>query len=157
VYGLVHDANGNPSYAMRFIQGETLKDAIDRYHQSLKQKWGLAPQDAVPVPIFVSGSRAGERAVQFRQLLSQFIGVCNTIAYAHTRAIIHRDLKPGNIILGKFGESIVVDWGMARHIERTEEARAGGEETVRPTLGSDSHETRQGDVKGTVAYMSPEQ
>src|SRR5215467_10893128 len=89
VYGLGQYADGRPFYAMRFIQGETLKDAIVKYH-------------------------AGDTGVTLRGLLTRFVAVCNTIAYAHSRGVIHRDLKPSNIMLGKYGETLVVDWGMAK-------------------------------------------
>jgi serine/threonine protein kinase len=140
VHGLVHDADGHPCYVMRFIQGESLKDALEHFHAAAAGQ-GL--------PDYTS--------LEFRRLLSRFIAVCNTIAYAHSRGIIHRDLKPANIMLGKYGETLVVDWGLARTIERDDAARASGEETARPTVAGDSTKTRQGDVKGTVAYMSPEQ
>src|SRR5207237_7186844 len=68
VYGLTEDADGEPCYAMRFIEGETLKDAIARFHG------GDRP-----------GSDPGERALELRRLLSRFVAVCNTIAYAHSR------------------------------------------------------------------------
>jgi hypothetical protein len=135
VYGLVQDADGKPCYAMRFIQGESLKEALERFH----------------------GSASNFASLEFRQLLTRFIAVCNTIAYAHSRGIIHRDLKPGNIMLGRFGETLVVDWGLARTVERDDGARASGEETALPTLAGDSTKTRQGELKGTLAYMSPEQ
>src|SRR5262249_11928723 len=74
VHGLVHDANGDPCYAMRFIQGETLDDAIKQFHEADKP-----------------GRDPGERSLALRNLLSRFIAVCNTIAYAHSRSIVHRD------------------------------------------------------------------
>ena len=78
VYGLGHYADGRPYYAMRFIRGESLKEAIGRFHQA----------DA-------AGSRdPGERALSLRKLLGRFIDVCNAIAYAHSRGVLHRDIKP---------------------------------------------------------------
>jgi tRNA A-37 threonylcarbamoyl transferase component Bud32 len=110
VYGLGAYADGRPFYAMRFIRGETLKDAIERFHQTA-----------------ASGGRqpAGFSSLDFRQLLSRFVAVCNAIAYAHSRGVLHRDLKPANIMLGKFGETLVVDWGLAKAVGRRD---ADGEE-----------------------------
>jgi serine/threonine-protein kinase len=142
VHGLVHDAEGQPYYAMRFIEGETLSDAVKQFHEA----------DQIP------GRDPGERSLALRELLNRFVAVCNTIAYAHSRGVLHRDLKPHNIMLGKYGETLVVDWGLAKSFERSEEARATGEETVRPrALPEEGHQTRPGDTKGTPAYMSPEQ
>ena len=90
VYGLVTDADGQPTYAMRFIEGDSLADAIKRFHHS---------DDSKP-------AGADFESLEFRQLLQRFIAVCNTIAYAHSRGIIHRDIKPANVMLGKFGETL---------------------------------------------------
>jgi tRNA A-37 threonylcarbamoyl transferase component Bud32 len=82
VYGLVQDADDQPCYAMRFIEGETLHDAIQRFH--------------APDRIASDGDR-----LVFRELLGRFIAVCQTLAYAHSRGILHRDVKPKNIMLGR--------------------------------------------------------
>src|SRR5262249_21142315 len=138
-YGAARDAHGRPCYAMRFVRGETLSDAIKRFH---------APD---------APCTAGERRLAFRQLLQHFLVVCKTTAYAHSRGIIHRDLKPANIMLGKYGETLVVDWGLARHVGRTEEAGTSGEETLAPASDGKDGQTGVGAVVGTPAYMSPEQ
>src|SRR5205085_8138003 len=135
--------DGRPYYAMRFIRGDSLKDAVERYHN---EAHGPRPVGDV-----------GERAVQFRKLLGRFIDVCNAIAYAHSRGILHRDLKPGNIMLGKYGETLVVDWGLAK-IQASRERRrpedSGG--PIHPKT-QDSSATVMGSAIGTPAYMSPEQ
>ena len=87
-------------------------------------------------------------------MLGAFLGVCNAIAYAHSRGVIHRDLKPQNVVLGDYGEVIVLDWGLAKLVDRLEE-------TLTPAVAlapdADRGETVQGQVLGTPAYMSPEQ
>jgi tetratricopeptide (TPR) repeat protein len=120
---------------MRFIEGQTLATAIVAYHSG------------PPDPLV------------FRRLLQSFLQVCQTVAYAHSRGVIHRDLKPQNVMLGKFGETLVVDWGLAKVVGRPEEVRAErvAEETLVPGSGSGGNETAMGSAVGTPAYMSPEQ
>jgi WD40 repeat protein/serine/threonine protein kinase len=140
VYSLGQDAAGRPWYAMRFIQGESLKEAIDRFH-------------AAEGP----NREPGEQRLALRQLLASFVAVCKTIAYAHSRGILHRDLKPANIMLGKYGETLVVDWGLAKAFTREEHDRLTGEDTLAPTPVQDMEGTRPGQAMGTPSYMSPEQ
>jgi tRNA A-37 threonylcarbamoyl transferase component Bud32 len=142
VHGLVTDITGQPCYAMRFIEGPTLGDALTEFHGADKK----------------GGRDPGERSLAFRKLLGHFIAVCNAIAYAHSRGILHRDLKPGNVMLGKYGETLVVDWGLAKPFARTEAERASGEQTLQPAGEAGPGEaTQPGQAKGTPAYMSPEQ
>ena len=94
-YGLGQYGDGRPFYAMRLIKGENLKSAIERYHET-------------------DFPDASARLFALRKLLGRFLDVCNALAYAHSRGVLHRDLKPGNIMLGAYGETLVVDWGLAR-------------------------------------------
>lgn len=147
VYGLGHYADGRPFYAMRFIQGDSLKAAIEAFHHPAKQ----APGSATP-------DDQAERNVEFRQLLRRFVDVCNTMAYAHSRGILHRDLKPGNIMVGKYGETLVVDWGLAKSLGHGERSATSeqNDATLLPASGGSS-ETLPGLAIGTPGYMSPEQ
>lgn len=140
VYGCGQYADGRPFYAMRFIRGITLDNAINRFHQS-----GSERQDS------------GERSLEFRQLLENFVDVCQAIHYAHCRGVLHRDLKPENIMLGKHGETLVVDWGLAKFADRDLYFAGVEESQLIPSSGSDSAPTEMGRAMGTPAFMSPEQ
>jgi len=144
-------AEDGPFYTMKFLRGETLKDAIDRYH-----KPGERSSQGFPK---IPGNSRRDR-MELRRLLQAFVGICHAIAYAHSRGVVHRDLKPSNIVLGDFGEVIVIDWGLACVVK---EAAEGGQATtgVSETPGvagpSDERASEEGKVIGTPAYMAPEQ
>jgi WD40 repeat protein len=138
VYGLGAHADGRPFYAMRFVRGQTLKEAIARFH---------------------GASAAGDRSTELglRGLLGRFVAVCNTIAYAHSRGVLHRDLKPSNILLGPYGETLVVDWGLAKTLGSGSGLAERAEPTLLPQLAEGAAATQAGAALGTPAYMSPEQ
>ncbi|WP_165226476.1 serine/threonine-protein kinase [Aquisphaera insulae] len=136
IYSLGEHPDGRPYYAMRFIEGQTLQEAV-------------SGREAVEWEDPEAAGRAG----RLRKLLARFVSVCETIAYAHSRGVIHRDIKPHNIMLGPFGETLVVDWGLAK-------VRGGGEgeaQQAAPPSAGLGGETIAGREIGTPLYMSPEQ
>ncbi|MBC7820525.1 MAG: serine/threonine protein kinase, partial [Planctomycetaceae bacterium] len=171
IYSLGHHDNGRPFYAMRFIRGGSLKEAIQQFHATatkISQPFdpntptviGAEPvaEAAEVVPAQPShASREAFASVEFRQLLGRFIDVCNAIEYAHSRGVLHRDLKPGNIMLGKYGETLVVDWGLAKATGKADQFTDAEEAPLSPSSGSGFEPTQIGSVIGTLAYMSPEQ
>jgi tetratricopeptide (TPR) repeat protein/serine/threonine protein kinase len=152
VYGLGSYADGRPFYAMRFVRGSSLMDAIQSFHH--------------PKPRSASANPTGSMGnLQLHKLLRRFVDVCNALQYAHDRGVLHRDLKPGNVMLGKYGETLVVDWGLSKPVGRRLAAAAdeapgastlAHEVPLRPAA-ADSAETVAGSAIGTPAYMSPEQ
>jgi serine/threonine-protein kinase len=149
VYSMGRDEQGRPYYAMRFIRGESLAAAIRRFHRSRRGKEAAAGDTAM-------------WGVDFLELLSRFLDVCDAVAYAHSRGVLHRDLKPANIMLGRYGETLVVDWGLAKVTGKPDivPAIAGGEaepSLTTTTTGSSVGDTQPGTTIGTPSYMSPEQ
>jgi tRNA A-37 threonylcarbamoyl transferase component Bud32 len=144
VYGLGRGPDGRPYYAMRLIKGESLKEAIARLHSERAEARAR-------------GERPGPLGPALRPLLRRLVDVCDAIEYAHSRGVIHRDLKPANIMLGPYGETLVVDWGLAKPLGRSGEAAGPVEPPLTPSSGSGTAETLPGRAVGTPAYMSPEQ
>jgi WD40 repeat protein len=115
--------SGKPFYAMRLVAGRPLREHVEEA-RTFEQRLALLPN---------------------------LITVAEAVAYAHSQGVIHRDLKPANVIVGDFGETVVIDWGLAKQLHDADSPAAlaaGGE-------GDDS--TRVGAVMGTPQYMPPEQ
>ncbi|WNG35711.1 protein kinase [Archangium violaceum] len=119
---------GEPFYSMKLVSGRSLADVIAE-RATLEERLALLPH---------------------------VLAVAEAIAYAHSERIIHRDLKPANVLVGDFGETVVIDWGLAKDL-----SREGGSEAVgNAGTASDAEDgglTRVGTVMGTPAYMPPEQ
>ncbi len=126
VYEVGRWPDGEPFYAMKLVEGRTL-DALIRDAATTEQRVAL---------------------------LSHVIDVADAVAYAHGERVIHRDLKPANILVGAYGETVVIDWGLAKNVATGEELDAL---PVASTLPPDQDETVVGAVVGTPAYMAPEQ
>ena len=100
------DADGQPFYVMKFVRGRTLKEAILHFHSP-------------------HGPKGSDREVEWKRLLAVFVDLCQAVAYAHSRGVVHRDLKPDNVMLGPYGETLVVDWGLAKVLAEADEAQDG--------------------------------
>jgi eukaryotic-like serine/threonine-protein kinase len=127
IYDAARAKDGRTWYTMRLIRGRSLAAAL---------------------------LESPNKADRLR-LLPTVLATCQAIAYAHSRGVIHRDLKPANIMLGTFGETQVVDWGLARPIHARDEPRDGDGEHI--AAHPDVDRTAAGTVMGTPAFMSPEQ
>ncbi len=141
VYDSGQYPGGRLFQVMRLIPGGTLARAIRDHHAS-----------AGKVP-------AAGRVLRFRELLGHFVDACQAIEYAHSRGVLHRDIKPNNIMLGSFGETQVIDWGLARIAGHDlSDGKGSSEEIILPAdIGEGSQPTIEGQFKGTPAYASPEQ
>jgi serine/threonine-protein kinase len=157
IYALVPEES-SVSYTMRLLQGRTLSEAIKAYHGKNRDAPALL-----------------ERAT----LLQAFVSICNTVAFAHSRGVWHRDLKGQNVLLGDFGEVIVLDWGLAKEVSQAQDVgtaqveqewkhpeqihESAGEPVCTDTVEHEgpshatSGQTAPGQIMGTPYYMSPEQ
>lgn len=130
VYEMGYRKDGSIYYTMKLVRGTDLADAIHNTH-SLRERLALVPH---------------------------FVDLCNAIAYAHSRGVIHRDLKPANVMIGEFGETVVIDWGLAKVKDKEDIHAQPLNETVRAIwAGDDANKTEYGEIMGTPAYMPPEQ
>ncbi|WP_231741865.1 serine/threonine-protein kinase [Stieleria varia] len=133
------EADGEVFYVMKLLEGDNLKHHIRSVHPEPGSQSHLKTQSQLVDAI--------------GPLLERFISVCQAVAYAHENDVIHRDLKPTNVMVGAFGETIVVDWGLARQAnEEIDDATLTGSSS----RGSGISES-DGTVVGTPAYMAPEQ
>jgi eukaryotic-like serine/threonine-protein kinase len=138
VYSLGVADDGRPFYAMRFLGDDSLIQVIRAYHER--------------------HPRPDPTAVEFRRLLGRFVAICEVIAYAHSRGVLHRDLKPHNVMLGRFGETLIIDWGLARSTGQSDPGGAEpGDVPLAPPSRAGPTSSLPGCLIGSPPYMSPEQ
>ena len=134
IYEMGLNQDGNVYFTMKYVKGRSLKQLLEelKKDQQLRhQEWTLT------------------------KMLQIFQTVCNAIDYAHSKKVIHRDLKPDNIMLGNFGEVMVMDWGLAKVLGQGQEVLT--EDTVTTLRSQGGFKTITGQVTGTPRYMAPEQ
>ncbi len=141
VHSLKQDDPQRPCYVMRFVEGPTLQERISEFHANAASNY--------PPGFFSS--------LEFRQLLQNLVALCNIVAYAHSQGIIHRDIKPGNIIPGPFGETLLLDWGLAKMVGEPDDLADSQETPTSDDGRPNSYQTRTGQSMGTPAFASPEQ
>ena len=135
LYTLEVQSDGQPAYAMKLVQGRELTDIIAGARAAHERGESLDDQH--------------KRTVR----LEHFLKVCDAIAYAHAKGVIHRDLKPANIMIGRYNELYVIDWGIARLMKQPQSDAEQSELTSVETEDL----TQMGRILGTPRYMSPEQ
>ena len=153
IYEMGTSPGGELYYTMPVVRGQTFKDEIRRAHTL--RRAGEVSLD--------------EWALGRMRLLSAFQGICHAISYAHSRGVVHRDIKPHNVMLGDFGEAIVLDWGLAKIIDLEATPSAEGNrasdsqsdrdlrERLQKLKDRSASQTLEGSIAGTPAYMPPEQ
>jgi serine/threonine protein kinase len=140
VYDLGQDDEGNPFFTMQLIRGEKLSDWVKAI------RYESLGRDSM--------------VNQIRPLLRHLIAACNTLQYAYDKCkVIHRDVKPENIMVNRYGETVVMDWGMGKAVEDTSQLDEASSMLFVPVSGTAGgvDKTLVGSVKGTLGYLSPEQ
>jgi WD40 repeat protein len=137
IHAVGRDALGRPFYSMKLVQGKTLQTILNQ----------LRARDAATL-----------REYTREKLLMVFRKVCDGVGFAHAKGVLHRDLKPENVMVGEFGEVLVMDWGLSKVIrEADEDAEGGGGGGAGGDGAGDLGATMEGEVIGTPQYMPPEQ
>ncbi len=139
VYNMGVDSSGCPFYAMRFIEGDSLARRIDLFHSACQAK-----------------ANNHQQRLQLSEMLRHLISAARTVAYAHHRGVAHLDLKDEHVMIGAFGETLVVDWGLAIAVnEKLPYRLTFSVDQVTGLLDTNVGPSASG--IGTLPYMSPEQ
>jgi serine/threonine protein kinase len=144
VHDLGLDANGDLYFTMKFVHGTSLDEMLG----ALARVEQAAAKGEEPTP--VDEIITAEHLTALRRV-RLFLDLCQAISYAHERGVLHRDLKPANVMLGQYGEVLIMDWGLAYPLP----GAAG--EGLRELLPHQLWEHKPNRPSGTPRYMSPEQ
>ncbi|MCL4730916.1 MAG: serine/threonine protein kinase, partial [Planctomycetes bacterium] len=128
------DGRGNLYFTMKLVEGEDLSSILKRMRKN---------------------DPGADKAYPLARLIDIFIKICEGIAFAHSKGVIHRDLKPANVMVGRFGEVQIMDWGVAKIVGRKEDTH--DRLVVSDRQQDDANRTMAGSILGTPSYMSPEQ
>ncbi|MCE9582551.1 MAG: protein kinase, partial [Planctomycetes bacterium] len=157
--GFLEHPNIVPVHEMGVLPG------TKQWYYAMKRIMGRDLSRVIRQARAAAGDKAATKSLKWslRRMVEAFRDVCRAVAYAHSKGVIHRDIKPANIMLGEFGEVLVVDWGLAREItERVPVTQVFKPVDEEPALSdressSSPGVTTAGEIIGTPAYMSPEQ
>lgn len=133
------DADGRYFFVMKYVEGETLESIIERLRR---------------------GDAGYHQTYTLERRLEIFVSVLNALSYAHDNGIVHRDVKPANVMVGHYGEVMLMDWGIAKPIAASRDLAGSADATLESDRGDARgrlYATRVGAIIGTPAYMSPEQ
>ena len=142
-YSFGTGTDSQPFYAMRFVKGRELKDHLDEFHAGTDSHGIRQP------------ANLDEKSRGLRELLRHYVSICQTLAYVHKKGVIHRDLKPSNIMLGDYGETLLIDWGLARAAGRPLPEELDPDLSIFEPSSGWAEQTRG--IAGTPGYMAPEQ
>jgi serine/threonine-protein kinase len=130
------DEDGQHYLVMKYVEGETLEDIIEKLRK---------------------GDPGYLARFPYSHRMQVFASILEAIGYAHDKGIIHRDIKPANIMIGPHGEVTVMDWGIAKYVSEKDAADSSEQRSVASTVQDRLIETQHGALVGTPLYMSPEQ
>jgi eukaryotic-like serine/threonine-protein kinase len=128
----IHSDPSMSYYTMPYVEGKTLKEILHQCKEKTLKGDSLSQEESLP------------------SLVNIFLKICQAIGYSHSKKILHRDLKPDNVIVGKFGEVLLLDWGIAKPIDDEEK-----EEQI-DLFSSNESLTKPGKIAGTITYLAPE-
>ena len=136
IHDLQIDNNGNVYFTMREIKGQTLEEVIQSVHKVSKKRW----EDTAD-------------GWNLRRLIEVLVDLCQTLSYAHMRGVIHQDIKPANVMIGEYGEVLIVDWELYK-VRSLYAIIPNGYASKHPNLSSNPNGTA---ISGTARFMAPEQ